>query len=87
MALGTCAEGFVRLFAVFLSFLWNHWDWAISIFFVLWLVFFIMGKFGLGIVQTALVLLVIFFVFFFATAYLTDAPLCAFANELSQLLV
>ena len=87
MALGVCAEGLIRLFFVFIAFGLKHFGWSITILLVLLFLFWIFGKLGLGVVQTALVLIVIFFVFFFATAWYTGAPLCEFANEVSLLLV
>ncbi len=87
MALGVCAEGLIRLFAVFLSFNLKHIGWGITILLVLWVWFYFFGKMGLGMLSTAGILFVTFLVFFFGTAYLTGAPLCEFANEVSLLFV
>ena len=87
MALGECAEGLIRLFFVFLAFCLDHIGWALTFLIILFILFWIFGKFGLGAVQSILILLVIFFLFFFAAAWYTGAPLCQFADELSQWLV
>ncbi len=85
--MGVCAEGLIRLFAVFLAFTINHIGWGITILLVLWILFYFFGKMGLGIFTTAAILFVTFLIFFFGTAYLTGAPLCEFANEISLMLV
>mgnify|MGYP001560799354 CR=1 FL=1 len=87
MALGVCAEGLIRLFAVFLAFSFRHIGWGITILLVLWLWFYFFGKMGMGFLSSAAILLVTFLVFFFGAAYMTGAPLCEFANEVSLLLV
>ena len=87
MALGDCAEGFIRLFFVFIAFLFNHLGWAITSLLALGLIFWFLRKFRIGSLQMLVLLLILFFVFFLAAAYFTGAPVCEFANELSQVLV
>ncbi|HIH15661.1 MAG TPA: hypothetical protein HA360_01320 [Nanoarchaeota archaeon] len=83
MALPICVEGLLRLLFVFIAFGIRHIGWGITIVFVLFFIFWLFGKFGMGILSTAAILFITFLVFFFATAYITGAPLCEFANEAS----
>ena len=87
MALGECAEGLIRLFFIFVKFSLDHLGWGITFLIALWFLFWVLSKFGVSFLPAAVAIIVIFLVFFFATAWYTGAPLCQFADEVSQLLV
>lgn len=87
MALADCATGFVRLFFIAVKFGINHLGWLVLFFIGLAIIFWIFKAFGIAYVPAALAILIIFLVFFFGAAYLTGAPLCEFADQVSQMLV